>query len=307
MNTLWPFPDEALTAARFPALGPLLTGLHRSLQAKTVPTTLLLVGEPLAGREALAAELSAMLICPEGALRCHCNSCQRVRQGIHPDLHLLRVEVGRREIRVEDVEEALANFQQVPFEGRRRVYVVTNAHTPPLNVFAASALLKTLEEPVAHAHWVLLAANPLRVLPTIVSRAVQVRVPAPPEAAAVGELGPLARALLAEVPSCLGALVEEGSEVEGFLAQAQELLRQALAGDHLAVLRLAGFAKDRPWRFSLLAALTLAMARRQEPEAAERTLLAAQQWLSAQSLQEQLRLPFEAVALAAFTAVWDAN
>lgn len=305
MSTLWPFPDQALDASRFPAIAPVLAGLHRSLQAAAVPTTLLLVGEPLAGREALAAELAAMLICPEGKLLCSCSSCQRVRQGVHPDLHLVRVGVGRKEIRMEDVAEVLANFPQVPFEGRRRVYVLANAHTPPLNVYAASALLKTLEEPVAHAHWLLLAANPLRVLPTIVSRAVRVRVPPAPERAAAESLGPLARALVEAVPSSLGAVMEEGTGAEDFLALAQGLLGQALAGDYLALLRLAGLVRDRPWRFPLLAALTLAMARRQEPEAAERTVLAAEQWLAAQSLQEQLHLPFEAVVLAAFGKVWE--
>lgn len=305
MSTLWPFPDQALAATRFPGISPLLQGLHRSLQAGTVPTTLLLVGEPLAGREALAAELAAMLICPEGRLGCGCGSCRRVRQGVHPDLHLVRVGVGHKEIRMEDVAEVLASFQQVPFEGRRRVYVLADAHTPPLNVYAASALLKTLEEPVPHACWILLAANPLRVLPTIVSRAVQLRVPSTVDAAAGGELGPLARALAEAVPSILGALAEEGAEAESFLRLAQELSGEAIAGDYLALLRLAALAKDRPWRASLLAAVALTTARRQDPEAAERTVLAAEQWLAAQSLQEQLHLPFEAAALAAFGRVWE--
>ncbi|KDA54635.1 hypothetical protein EG19_10775 [Thermoanaerobaculum aquaticum] len=302
MSTLWPFPDDALRISRFPAASPVLSGLHRALHAGTVPNTLLLVGEPLAGREAVAAELSAMLICPEGRLFCTCSSCQRVRQGVHPDLHLLRVGVGHKEIRMEDVEEVLANFQQVPFEGRRRVYVLANAHTPPLNVFAASALLKTLEEPVAHACWILLACNPLRVLPTIVSRAVQLRVPSSP-AAAAENLGPRALTLLQAVPGSLGALVEEGEEGEGFLQLAQELLPQAMNGNYLALLRLSALVRERPWRASLLSALSLASASQVQPELAERAVALAEGWLLAQRLSEQLYLGFEATALASLGRV----
>ncbi|MFN3413593.1 MAG: hypothetical protein ACK42L_05985 [Thermoanaerobaculum sp.] len=297
MSTLWPFPDDALRISRFPEASPLLFGLHRALHAKAVPNTLLLVGEPLAGREAVAAELSAMLICPEGRLLCTCSSCQRVRQGVHPDLHLLRVGVGHKEIRMEDVEEVLANFHQVPFEGQRRVYVLANAHTPPLNVFAASALLKTLEEPVSHACWILLACNPLRVLPTIVSRAVQLRVPNSP--AVAGEnLGPRALALLQAVPGSLGALVEEGEEGESFLELAQKLLPQAMNGDALTLLRLSALVRERPWRASLLSALSLASAFQVQAELAERAVAVAEGWLLAQRLSEQLYLGFDATALA---------
>ncbi len=304
MSTLWPFPDDALKASRFPAVLPLLVGLHRALCAKAVPSTLLLVGEPLAGREAVAVELAAMLICPQGTLHCTCHSCERVRGGVHPDLHLLRVGVGHREIRMEDVEEVLANFRQVPFEGQRRVYVLANAHTPPLNVFAASALLKTLEEPVKHAVWILLACNPLRVLPTIVSRAVQLRVPSTPGVLAQA-LGPRAQALAQVVPGSLGALVEEGAEAEDFLQLAQELLPEALAGNYLAVLRLAALAKERPWRASLLAAVSLAAAAQANPELAERAVEVAEGWLVAQGRAEQLHLGFDATAVATLAPVFE--
>ncbi|MGC8917213.1 MAG: hypothetical protein ACP5NF_09575 [Thermoanaerobaculum sp.] len=298
MTTLWPFADDALDVERFPRAKPLVSGLERAVQRGTLPATLLLVGEPLAGREAVAVELAAMLVCPQPKAGCTCGSCQRVRHGIHPDLHILRPEPGHRDIRVEDVAEVLASFQQVPYEGRKRVYVLTNAHTPPLNVFAASALLKTLEEPVSHAHWILLAANPLRVLPTIVSRAVSIRVPAGAEAFPGQTHDKRTALLLAEVPASAGALAEEGAEGEAFLGLAQELLPEALAGDLLALLRLAALAKDRPWRSALLAALTLTLARRLDSESAERVLRVAEGWLAAQHVQEQLHLGLEATVLA---------
>jgi hypothetical protein len=296
VTTLWPFPASALEAARFPQLQTLLAGAAKAIAAGAFPATAMLVGEPLSGREAMAVELAAMLICPEGRLACQCHACQRVRQGVHPDLQVVSVGVGHQEIRMEDVQEVLASFRQVPFEGRKRVYVLAHAHTPPLNLYAASALLKTLEEPVPHAHWLLLAANPLRVLPTIVSRAVRLRVPPPPASSAAG-FGSLGRALAAGVPASLGVLAGEGEEGEAFLVQARELLRQVLEGDLLALLRLAAMTREAPERTAAFASLALLEARQAQGERAEALLAAAEGWLVARSLAERLRLPLEACAV----------
>src|SRR3712207_1192427 len=59
-----------------------------------------------------------------------------------------------------------------PFEGARRVFILW---ADTLNVQAANALLKTLEEPEGEAVFVLLAAFREGVLPPILSRAQAVR------------------------------------------------------------------------------------------------------------------------------------
>jgi len=297
VTTFWPFPDTALEIARFPHLQPLLEGAGKAMATGTFPPTTMLVGEPFSGREAAAVELAAMLICPQGRLGCQCGACQRVRQGVHPDLQVVSPGVGHQEIRMEDVQDVLAGFRQVPYEGRKRVYVLANTHTPPLNLYAASALLKTLEEPVPHAHWILLAANPLRVLATIVSRAVQLRVPPPPVTSAPITLGTLGKALVEAVPASLGVLATEGAEGEEFLAQARSLLRQALGGDLLALLRLVALAREVPERTALVASLALLEARKARGEEAETLLGFAEGWLLARSFQERLHLPLDVTAV----------
>jgi len=75
---------------------------------------------------------------------------------------------------VADIDQAVvAAAAHTPFESRRRVFVLEDAHT--LNDQAANRLLKTLEEPPPFAHLVLLAPSPREVLPTIVSRCQLVR------------------------------------------------------------------------------------------------------------------------------------
>lgn len=298
MKTLLPFPEEALNLDAFPNVQSLLRGCGQAITRGAFPSTVALLGEPLCGREALAIALAAALICPFGKVGCTCSQCARVRQGLHPDFHVLRVGAGHKEIRMEDVTEVLAGFRQVPFEGRKRVYLLTNAHTPPLNIYAASALLKTLEEPVAHAHWLLLAANPLRVLPTIISRAVQFRIPPPPPERVRGLLGGESAELFRRVPASLGALGEEGEQAEAFLTAARPLIAQALSGDLLAQLRLNAFAAQGSLRPALLASLAIAEASEADGEAFEALLEMAAAYLEAGQLQEQRHLPLEIVATA---------
>jgi DNA polymerase III subunit delta' len=70
------------------------------------------------------------------------------------------------------VREVVRLAASRPFERSRRVFVL---EADTLNVQAANALLKTLEEPEGEAVFVLLAASRESVLPTILSRAQAVR------------------------------------------------------------------------------------------------------------------------------------
>src|SRR5215813_4346600 len=90
----------------------------------------------------------------------------RVERGSHPDLYLL--EPLGEQIRIDDVRELRRDLHMRPFEGERRVYLISGADS--LNEDAADALLKDLEEPPPYAV-VVLVAERLGPLPeTIRSR-----------------------------------------------------------------------------------------------------------------------------------------
>ncbi len=98
---------------------------------------------------------------------------ERVLRDAHPDLTWV-VPSGANEMLVGDIEQAVvAAIARTPFESRRRVFVIEAAQTMSDQV--ANRLLKTLEEPPAWAHLILLAHHPRDVLPTIASRCQQVR------------------------------------------------------------------------------------------------------------------------------------
>src|SRR5919201_1710674 len=97
----------------------------------------------------------------------------RVAAGVHPDFTWVAPS-GVHEMRVEDVAEPVVSAAtRTPFEARRRVFVLERADT--LNDQAANRLLKTLEEPAAHVHLILVTDRLAEVLPTIVSRCQLVR------------------------------------------------------------------------------------------------------------------------------------
>jgi DNA polymerase-3 subunit delta' len=153
---------------------------------------LMFTGPAGVGRERCAVGLASGLLCdaaePPLPFGCgECRSCRRVRAGSHPDVQLLMSEaegVARglrevsskrqpsRDIRVDQIRELARVLRLKPYEGRARVAIVVDAHR--MNINAANALLKTLEEPGDAAFLVLLTPHARAVLPTIASRCQRV-------------------------------------------------------------------------------------------------------------------------------------
>lgn len=159
----------------------------------------------------------------------------RTLRGAHPDLTWV-VPTGAAIMRVEDVEEPVVGAAtRTPFEARRRVFVLEGVDA--MNDQAANRMLKTLEEPPAFAHLVLLTDRPGEVLPTIWSRCQEVRFDAPtPEqleamlAARVDAetARACARLALGDGDRALALALGEGPALR---AAAEAYARAALSGD----------------------------------------------------------------------------
>lgn len=127
------------------------------------------VGKARAARAFAAALLAGGMPDPESAE----SAAARALRGSHPDLTWV-VPSGAHEMRIEDVAEPVVRgATRTPMEGTRRVFVLERVDTMSADV--ANRLLKTLEEPAAFAHFILISAEPERVLPTVVSRCQAVR------------------------------------------------------------------------------------------------------------------------------------
>ena len=146
----------------------------------------LVVGRTGDGVAHAASALAASLLCPQPkeSVACgQCPSCRWLAGDVHPDFKKLAPDLGDAEtvklptIKVDAVREAL-DFMQLTAAGEQgRVLLVDPATALPRE--SANALLKALEEPPPNTRWLLVAAQPERLLPTIRSRALKIAVPGP--------------------------------------------------------------------------------------------------------------------------------
>ena len=97
-----------------------------------------------------------------------CNQCAICRS-INAERFMDTIEMDAASNRgIEDIREIRDKVNFAPAEGRRKVYIIDEAHM--LTDQASNAFLKTLEEPPAHVIFILCTTEANRILPTIVSR-----------------------------------------------------------------------------------------------------------------------------------------
>jgi DNA polymerase III subunit delta' len=125
----------------------------------------LLAGPEGLAKTAFARELGVALVAACGGCGA-CPECERARNGVHPDLHVLEREGDL--IRVDQVEPVVADLSLKPFSAARRVWIITEVEY--LHPAAANKLLKSIEEPPSYVVFILVTDRLERVLPTIVSR-----------------------------------------------------------------------------------------------------------------------------------------
>ena len=141
----------------------------------------LFVGPEGVGKRTLAVALAKALHCEEAAKDfCGgCAACARIQNGNHPDVRVLEILAGKKEISIQQVREVERDLNFRSFSGKRKIAIIDPATS--MNLSAQNALLKTLEEPPQDSLLILIAANAGGLLPTLRSRCL--RLP----------FGPLAR------------------------------------------------------------------------------------------------------------------
>lgn len=141
--------------------------LSNTVRDGRVPHAFLFSGPRGTGKTSTARILAMALNCdrpqagePDGT----CLSCTAIRSGASMDVFELDAASNRKLDEMRDLLSRVA----LGTPGRWKVYIIDEVHQ--LTADAASALLKTLEEPPSRVVFVLATTDPQKVLPTILSR-----------------------------------------------------------------------------------------------------------------------------------------
>ena len=103
---------------------------------------------------------------PHGAEACNeCESCRSFNEGRSLNIHELDAASNNS---VEDIRTLIDQVRIIPQVGRYSVFIIDEVHM--LSAAAFNAFLKTLEEPPAHAIFILATTEKHKILPTILSR-----------------------------------------------------------------------------------------------------------------------------------------
>ena len=193
---------------------PLVEQLRRSAASGRSSHAYLFLGGAGAGKRLIANTFAKALQCEGEKRPCDsCKSCHAFNHGNHPDVIYFQPLKNGKTYTIEDVREQLLETVDLkPFQYEKKIYIIEKADT--LNIQSQNALLKTLEEPPAHAVFLLLAERAEAFLPTILSRVV------------VMKIRPLSAETIADYLMQAGHLAEESHILSAY---AQGRIGQALA------------------------------------------------------------------------------
>lgn len=146
--------------------------LKGTLKTKKIPSAFLFTGEPYVGKTTAAITYAKALNCLTVEDDCCdiCQSCRKIDSGVHPDVKVISAE--KDTISINSIREAEEFVSLSRLEAKYKVVIIRQSHK--LNLSAANALLKTLEEPPQNTVLILTCENMSKLPEPVVSRCFKV-------------------------------------------------------------------------------------------------------------------------------------
>ena len=153
---------------------PARTALEKILASGKIPKALLLTGPRGIGKTSAARIMAKVINCEKSQEKigepCNqCDQCKAITAGT--SLDVLEID-GASNRGIDDIRELRERVRLAPSSAKNRIYIIDEVHM--LTTEAFNALLKTLEEPPAHAYFILCTTDPQKVPETIISRCTRI-------------------------------------------------------------------------------------------------------------------------------------
>lgn len=142
--------------------------LTNSILGKNISHAYLFTGPRGSGKTTIARLFAKAINCEktDGVEPCNkCSSCLEIMQGRSIDL--IEIDAASH-TGVDDVRQLIEGIKFAPVKSKYKIFIIDECHQ--LSKSAANALLKTLEEPPAHAIFLLATTESHKMISTIVSR-----------------------------------------------------------------------------------------------------------------------------------------
>ncbi|MEM5794931.1 MAG: DNA polymerase III subunit gamma/tau, partial [Bacillota bacterium] len=209
------------------------TTLKNAITSNRIAHAYLFSGPRGTGKTSTAKIMAKALNCLQGPTIHPCNACDRCKRIIDgSSMDVLEIDAASNR-GIDEIRELREKVKFTPVDGRYKVYIIDEVHM--LTTEAFNALLKTLEEPPAHAIFILATTEPHKIPATILSRCQRYDFRRIDSEAISGRLLKVLQEMSIEAePEALGVIARFA---EGGLRDALSILDQCIAfsGDRITV------------------------------------------------------------------------
>ena len=172
--------SKALVRSPLPWHSEAWDSFHQHLTKGQISHAFLISAEAHSGKRLFATMLAQWLLCetPQNNQACgDCGACLLSAAASNPDFIIVEPEEKSKIIKIDQIRELKQFIETSSHAFGKRIILLDSAEN--LNINAANALLKGLEEPPADVIFLLLSDRPKSVLATISSRCRALKLPMP--------------------------------------------------------------------------------------------------------------------------------